>query len=395
MGAPVNHINQIYRTKEFLRIHDRINTQISELKNLIVNIQQIPSPTFQETKRAKFLKRKFNQIGLLDTHTDRVNNIYGRIPGKNLSANSLVVSAHLDSVFSADTDLSIKKQGNNLYGPGIGDNATGVAGLVTIAKLIKESQFPTNSDIWFVGNTCEEGLGDLRGMRAAVEKFGRSARYVVIEGGALGQVIHQAIGVKRLRIAINTPGGHSWGNFGEKNAIHEIGHIISEITSIQVSESPKTTFNVGVIEGGSTVNSIASSASILIDLRSEDNATLDRLVEQVKTTAQKRVAVAKRQNKIISVEIEEVGNRPSGHIPSNNDLVKLAKDALRHIGYPIINNVSGSTDANIPLSLSIPAVCVGLTHSGNSHRLDEYIELPPLNAGLHQLMLLVLAASNY
>ncbi len=390
----MNPVRQVSRSREFKRVLEVIETQIPELIKLIVDIQQIPSPTFEEKRKANFIEQKFLKIGLRDVHKDSINNVYARIPGKNKTTKALVVSAHLDTVFSADTDLSIKKQGPFLYGPGIGDNASGVAAIITIAKLIKKFQIPIDSDIWFVGNVCEEGMGDLRGMHAVVEKFGRQAKYIVVEGGSLGQVIHKAVGVKRFRIAIRVPGGHSWGNFGEPNAIHEISHIVSEISNIKVPDSPKTTFNVGVIEGGTTINSLAPSASVLLDLRSEDKNVLEGLVSQVKSIVEARIAFISCQYKNVSIEIEQVGNRPAGCISNNDPLVKLAEEALQSVGLPEITNHLGSTDANIPLSKGISAVCVGLTLSGNSHRVDEYIDLSPLNVGLHQLLLLILAASN-
>jgi tripeptide aminopeptidase len=238
-------------------------------------------------------------------------------------------------------------------------------------------------------------MGNLRGMRAVFERFGPQARYIVVEGGSLGQIIHKAIGVKRFRIAIRTPGGHSWGSFGEPSAIHELGNLIAEISRIRVPDSPKTTYNVGVIEGGTTVNSIASSASMLLDLRSEEKGVLDQLVTQIKTIVKARQWQAKNNGRNVIFDLEEVGSRPPGSISHKDILVCLAEEALHHVGWPSVTNNSGSTDANIPISQNISGICVGVTTSGNSHRLDEYIDLVHLGAGMQQLLLLTLAAANY
>lgn len=368
--------------------------QIPELTNLIIAVQQIPAPTFAEGARARFILKSFAEYGLQDVHADSLNNIYARLPGFESSSNPLVVSAHSDTVFPVQTDLTVKHEGDLLYGPGIGDNATGVGGILTLARIIKNDRLKHKSDIWLVANVGEEGMGNLRGMRAVVDRFGSKARYLVIEGGSFGQIIFRAIGVKRFRIAISTSGGHSWGSFGEPSAIHELGHIIAEISQIQVPTSPKTTFNIGLIEGGTTVNSIASSASLLLDLRSEEKIALERLVSQVDSIVKSRKIKANYRKLKISFHMEQVGYRPPGGIDPNDSLVCLADNALQYVGYPALSNNIGSTDANIPLSMGISCVCVGLTTSGNSHRLDEYIDLNHLKEGMQQLLLLVLAAAN-
>ena len=368
----------------------------TELLDLIISVQQIPAPTFDEADRAAFVEKYFSNLGLQDVRQDRIHNVYARFRGTNSELSTpLIVSAHSDTVFPIETDLSITRNGHLLCGPGIGDNATGVAGIMTLAKTLRTLDLVPKSDIWFIVNVGEEGLGNLSGMRAVVKKFGRQARYIVVEGGSYGQIIHEAIGVCRFRIGITTKGGHSWGSFGQPSAIHEIGHLIADISRLSVPISPKTTYNIGVIEGGTTVNSIASSASFLLDLRSEETAVLEELVSQVKAIVESRRAKAKQEDRDVAFHMEQVGSRPAGQIHHEDPLVFLAEKALHQVGWPHVMNIAGSTDANIPLSQNIPCVCVGLTTSGNSHRLDEYIDLTHLQAGMQQLILLALAAADY
>ncbi len=242
-----------------------------------------------------------------------------------------------------------------------------------------------------MANVGEEGLGDLRGMRAVVAKFGSQARYIVVEGGIFGFICHQAIGVRRYRLDITAPGGHSWGSFGSTSAIHVMGHLIAAIDQIPVPKSPRTTYNVGVVEGGQSINSIAQNASMWLDLRSEEVGELEELEERV------RQIVSELLNRFTEAKIAMtmVGNRPAGQIGRSTPLVTWAEAALRQTGHEKVEYFAGSTDTNIPLSQGIPGVCVGLARSANVHRLDENLDPSSLPAGLGQLLLLSLAAAGF
>lgn len=363
---------------------------LAQIVEQAIAVQQVPAPTFAEERRAAYIAARFSELGLRDVRLDELNNVYGRYPGYDGGA-PVVISAHSDTVFGADVDLTVRREGHLVAGPGIADNSLGVAGLFQLAAALQRHALRPARDIWFVSNVGEEGLGDLRGMRAVVEHFGRAHAYIVVEGGLFGRICHQAIGVRRYRIAVQTPGGHSWGAFGAPSAIHHLGEIISAINHISVPESPKTTYNVGVISGGTTVNSIAAEAHLLLDLRSEGSAALDELVAQVDNIVQK----AKRAQDVV-VAIEVIGDRPAGEIPRDSWLVSLAVDALRQVGAADnIEFTAGSTDANIPLSRGMSAVCIGLAQSGNAHRLDEYLDVTDIPAGLGQLLLLTLAAAEH
>jgi acetylornithine deacetylase/succinyl-diaminopimelate desuccinylase-like protein len=370
--------------------HDRLDEVIEQ----IIAIQQIPAPTFDEERRARYLETCFGQLGLEDVSRDRLNNVYACSPGAGSGRPPLVISAHLDTVFPLETDLTIRRDGSLVYGPGIGDNSTGLAGLLLTARALHEHQFDHAADIYFIANVGEEGLGDLRGMRAVVERFGGAATYVVVEGGLYGQLTHEAVGVRRYRIEVEAPGGHSWGGFGAASAIHVLGHLIAAIDGLDAPAAPKTTYNVGIIEGGLSINSIASSASLWLDLRSEAPEALGQLIEQVKAIVRGMNRQHKKDGDGVQITMKQVGDRPAGSIARRSPIVALAEAALREVGHDEVGYIVSSTDTNIPLSRGFQAVCLGLTHSGNSHRTDEYIDVTHLPAGLGQLLLVALAAAG-
>lgn len=362
----------------------------SQTLELAIAIQQIPSPTFAEAARAAFVQQQFTAVGLHDVCQDALHNVYGRYPASQPTHPPVIISAHSDTVFPANTDLTVRREGSRIYGPGIADNSTGVAGMITLAQTVRHFNFDLPADLWFVANVGEEGLGDLRGIRAVVEKFGGEALYIVVEGGLYGQISHQGIGVKRFKITVETPGGHSWGSFGTRSAIHELARIITGIDRLAVPKTPKTTYNVGVIEGGTSINSIAQSASGLLDLRSESPGELENLVTAVTHIIEN---AAKRKDTTVTMTM--IGNRPAGGIPRETPLVQAAEAALQAVGCQNPRFIASSTDANIPLSQGMTAVCIGLADSHNAHRLDEHLDTTNLPHGLSQLLLLTLAASGY
>jgi len=347
-----------------------------------IAIQQIPAPTFKEAERASFVCESFAAEGLVDVFRDEIGNVYGRLPGSDRAA-PLVVSAHLDTVFPAATDLTLCRQSERLCGPGIGDNSVGIAGLFGVIWGLRQRAATLPGDLWLVANVGEEGLGNLNGMRAVVRRFGSGVRaYIVLEGMALGQVYHRGLGVQRYRITVQTAGGHSWVDFGRPSAVHKLAEIITQFNAICLPEKPRTTLNVGVIRGGMTVNTIAAEASLELDLRSEEAGALKSLAAEVEAI----VRGAHRGE--IDVEAEIIGARPAGQLPVEHPLVRLAVRCLERQGIAPHLNV-GSTDANIPLSQGIPAICVGLTNGSGAHTVGEFIYTQPLTRGLAQLIDLV------
>lgn len=353
-----------------------------------LRIQQIAAPTFHEKERALYVANRFRELLLDDISIDDLNNVYGRMPGKGSDV-ALLVFAHTDTVFSADTDLSIRRSGDLIYGPGIGDNSVGVAGMLGAIKSIQESGRAPECDIWFVADSCEEGLGDLRGAKAAYARLQRQVRAVInLEGLALGHVYNAGIAVHRLRISAKAEGGHSWLHHGRPSATQAIMQLGHQISNLELPVSPRTTCNIGMIDGGHAINAIATEASLWLDMRSVDTRALADLGQGVGRLVQQ----SRRDG--LQFEVETVGERPAGSIADDHELVRGALDALAEIG---INGTleTASTDGNVPLSQGCPAVTIGITRGGNAHRLDEYIEVAPIRFGLKQLITLVLASARY
>ncbi len=347
-----------------------------------IQIQQIPAPTFGEHQRAAFVKDRFHEEGLQDVEIDPLGNVYARWPGEG-TAGPIILSAHTDTVFPPGTDLTCWRQNGKIYGPGIGDNSLGVAGLFGLLWALRRTQSAIPGDLWLVANACEEGLGDLKGMRAVVDRFGDSPlAYIVLEGMSLGKIYHRGLGVQRYRIRAQTQGGHSWADYGSPSAIHELAALITRLTAIPVPKRPRASLNVGVVSGGFSVNTIAAEASLELDLRAEKPAPLQKLIQAV----EKLVSGSKRPG--VRLEAEIIGQRPAGEIPPSHPLVKAAEAALKKQGIRPQRSI-GSTDANIPLSRGLPCVCLGLTHGGGAHTTGEYIEIEPVEQGVTQLLSLI------
>jgi len=356
---------------------------IQQIIELAIQIQQIPAPTFNESKRAEFVRDTFLKEGLKDVSIDEVGNVYGLLSSsKPLTANSqpLIISAHTDTVFPLDMDLKVRREADKVHGIGIGDNSLGVAALVGLIWMLRERKIKLNGDVWFVANVCEEGLGDLRGMKAVVDRFGDNVlAYLVLEGMALGHVYHRAVGVKRYRVTAKTKGGHSWSDYGHLSAIHELSKLVVQLTSLQLPKEPRTTMNVGKISGGTSINVIAPEASLELDLRSEGQESLAKLVSD----AEKLIREASKPG--LKVEPEAIGQRPAGEMSPNHPLIQLAEECLREQGLDAVLT-TGSTDANIPFSKNFPALVLGITTGGGAHTKDEYINTAPVEKGMEQLV---------
>ncbi len=361
-----------------------------------IAVQQVPAPTFGEFERARFVQEAFSQAGLDDVAMDDLHNVYGRIPGAgNVIPDDggacLLVTAHLDTVFPAGTDLSVRRTPGRISGPGIGDNSLAVAALIELPRLLREAGVTLDRDCWLVANVCEEGQGDLRGSREVMGRFGPSpAAWIVLEGGFLGRVCFHGVGSLRYRISVCTEGGHSWFDFGRPSAIHVLVDLAKQLTELRVPSDPKTTFNVGVIQGGASVNTIAESAHLELDLRSEDPDAFGELIAQVDCLRDTFAPAG------ADVSWEIIGRRPAGGLPPDHPLVASALAALSEAGFEAgeIDTSPASTDANTPLSAGRPAVCIGLARGYHLHRLDEYIETDGLATGLAQLLLLLQKLQN-
>jgi acetylornithine deacetylase/succinyl-diaminopimelate desuccinylase-like protein len=356
-----------------------MNDFVNRVIELAIQIQQIPAPTFHEQKRAEFILGLFSREGLKDVCMDETGSVFARLVGQG-RGKSLIVSAHMDTVFPLDTDLRVTRGSELIHGPGLGDNSLGVAALFGLIWALRERKIELDGDVWFVANVCEEGLGDLRGMKAVVDRFGADVlAYLVLEGLALGHVYHRAVGVKRYRVTARTSGGHSWSDYGQPSAVHEISKLVVNLASLNLPNQPRTTMNVGKISGGTSVNVIASEATFDLDLRSEGQESLAELV----SAAEKIIRNANKPG--VSMEAEVIGQRPAGQMSAHHPLVKLAEECLREQGLePAL--ISGSTDANVPLSKGFPAIVLGVTTGGGAHTTREYINTVPAERGIEQLV---------
>ena len=371
-----------------------IEPSISErVIHLAEKIQQIPAPTFNEHQRAKFIQRNFIEFGIKEVLLDDIGNVYALIRGRG-EKQPLVVSAHLDTVFPSSTDLSISRTQDRISGPGIGDNSLGLAGLFGLFWALYANNDVKNpgpqlaGDVWLVANVGEEGLGNLNGMKAVVNRFGGGVcAYLILEGTSLGQIYHRGLGVKRYRITANTKGGHSWVDFGKKSAIHEIAELVVKIKALNYSKEPRTSYNVGIISGGTSVNTIAAEANLQLDLRSVNPKALDEISNQVEVLVKHS---NQKGGEDLQIVAEVIGERPSGETPADHPLVKLAEGCHIANGLRAKLNI-GSTDANEPLSRGYPAICLGLTTGGGVHTTGEYIDIKPVGQGLGILVDLVQA----
>ncbi len=352
---------------------------------LAEEIAAIPAPTGDEKLRTTFVRDRMATLGYDAVDVDALGNVVGRLQG--LAAEPrLLIAAHLDTVFPMSTRLSVRNDKKRSYGPGIGDNCLGIAAALLIPSMLEAAGLRPDVDLLITGNVGEEGLGNLRGMIAVMDDHPEVGAVIAIEGHNLGRVTHIAVGSMRYRIVVEGPGGHSWGDFGKRNAIHVAASIIAELDDLELPGSPKTTLSVGTIEGGISVNTIAPSCTFLLDLRSVDAAELANLNSAVER-------ILKRKRKDISVNAELLGVRPAGQVPHHARITRIASAILESMGITPTGDAS-STDANIPISRGIPAVCIGLTHGGNVHKEDEYIEREPVARGLYQLLGLTVSVAE-
>ena len=358
-----------------------------DVLTLTRRISEVPAPTDDEVERSSFFKERVAELGL-KVASDELGDIVATLPGRlaaGTGASTLLIAAHLDTVFGRDVPLQVSASEGRLTGPGIGDNSLAVATVLALPRLFAAAGLKPAVDILITGNVGEEGLGNLRGIREVMKSRPGIGAVIALEGHNLGRVTHVAVGSRRYRIRATGPGGHSWGDFGQPSAIHVMAKFIADLDAIPLPRTPKTTLNVGTIDGGVSVNTIAPSVSCLLDLRSTDEHSLQRLTERVT-----RLAAKHSRPDGVTLALETIGERPAGVVPVDSPVVKMATATLSILGVDATLDAS-STDANVPIAMGIPAVCIGLTTGGNVHRVDEYIDTEPIPVGLAQLGLLSLA----
>ena len=366
-----------------------------------IRISEISAPPFQEAARAAYMKKVLASTGLR-VETDDIGNVIGEWPGS--SPEIVMLTAHLDTVFPAGTDVRVKREGGRLLAPGISDNGTGLAALVALSKAFRDAKIKTTKTILFVADVGEEGEGNLRGMRALVEAYKKRLKYVLaLDGSATEYVTTAALASRRVEITISGPGGHSWSDFGAPNPIHAMGRGIARFVTARVPETPRTSFNIGEIEGGTSVNSIPSSAHMKVDLRSESETELASLEgflrDAVKSGIDEEMAAARERGMSgnpnqLNLKINVLGVRPAGELTENSPLLAALLAADNQLGNRSRRERS-STDANIPLSVGIQAISLGAGgRSGGAHTLEEWYDPSGRELGLQRIALTVLAVAG-
>jgi tripeptide aminopeptidase len=365
-----------------------------------IRLTEIPAPEFDEARRGEALKELFAANGF-QVRTDKTGNVIGERPGSSSDGAKSVIllAAHLDTVFPAATDVRVKRDGARILAPGISDNGVGLASLVGLARALTESRIRTTKTIVLAGDVGEEGEGNLRGMRALVESYGsRLAAVIAVDGPSTDHITTQGIASLRFEATVTGPGGHSWSDFGAPNPITAIARGIVQFSSISIPSDPRSSYNFGTIEGGTSVNSIPSRAGVKIDLRSEDEAELARLEKALRDAMQAGVksetGATKSSSDSLQLAIRSLGTRPAGKLPDDSPLLATVRNVDRYLGNRSRLERS-STDANIPLSMGIPAVALGGGgRGGGSHTLDEWYDPAGRELGLKRLFLTVVSLAG-
>jgi len=376
--------------------HDRIVREMIELN-------EIPAPSFKEMQRARAFAQLLRDSGMTNVEIDPEGNVLALRKGVG-SGPMVAVAAHLDTVFPEGTDVQVKRQGNRLMAPGIGDNTRSLAVLLGIIRALDSARVQTLGDILFVGDVGEEGPGDLRGMRYLFQKGpyrDRIRMFVSIDGAGSGSdIVTTALGSRRYHIVFKGPGGHSYGAFGLVNPVYAMSKAIDRISKIPVPGIPRTTYNVGLVGGGTSVNSIPNEAWMDVDLRSESpqqlNKVSDEMIKQLRAAADEENQSRSTSQGKIELDARVIGERPSGSTPIDSPIVKLAVAAANRFGISPAYSV-GSTDANMPISLGIPAITLDSGGTGGrAHALDEWIDVEKNSSvkGINLVMTTILALSG-
>jgi tripeptide aminopeptidase len=394
--SPAQTINELLATAAVRSAFQFFEANAETITAQQIAISSIPAPPFSERERAEYLAAKFQQLGLDEVAIDREGNCIGLRKGNSLEP-MLAVSAHLDTVFPAGTDVTVRGANGKLFGPGIADDACGLVALLTLAESLKSVNAGTEGSILFVGTVGEEGEGNLRGVRYLFTESPwakRISSFISFDGPGADRIINHALGSRRYRLSVAGTGGHSWTDFGVPNPVHAVGRAIARLVAYPAPREPRTTFNVGRIEGGTSVNAIPSYAAMDLDLRSSSEVELQRLDAFFRRAIREAVddenSVRRQGFPPLTLSLQLIGERPSGQTSRDSSLVQIAVEATKVLGF-IPRFDQASTDANFPISLGIPAVTLGAGGaSGNSHTLEEWYEPRDRASGLKRALLVIL-----
>tara|TARA_B100000902_G_scaffold339117_1_gene341111 strand:+ start:529 stop:1818 length:1290 start_codon:yes stop_codon:yes gene_type:complete len=371
-------IKKLTRNKKVKKAFNYIIDIEEKTNKNLIELTEIEAPPFKEEKRAKEFAKRLQLAGLENVWIDSIGNVIGFLKG-SIGNKNIAINAHIDTVFPEGTDVRVQVRNDTLYAPGIGDDTRGLAMLLTIAETIKMNNIVPVNNIIFIGTVGEEGLGDLRGVRYLFENNNpKIDSWIAIDGGSIGRVNNQALGSYRYEVVFDGPGGHSWGAFGLVNPHHALGYGIKnfiEKADLYTSSGPKTSYNVGVINGGTSINSIPFESSMLIDIRSIEPNRLDDMEEILFNSMQKALKEQnemKRSGSDLALTINKIGNRPSGKVEESVPLIQRTIAATQYMGVEPRLTI-GSTDSNIPISIGVPAVTIGRGgEGGGAHSLDEW-----------------------
>ena len=398
-------VARLAASPEVRSAYNWFRTQEPQLLQWQMEMARIAAPPFGESARGAWLQERFREIGLDDVRIDDVGNVFGIHPG--FGRRYVALSAHIDTVFPANTPLNIRQQGSRIYGPGVSDNGAGVVAMLAIASLLRSVRVRHALPFVFIGNVGEEGEGDLRGMRHifATPRWKDSIAYtLVLDGAGADTIVAEALGSRRFEVIVRGPGGHSWSDFGAPNPIVILAKAIETFSATTVPSIPKTTFNIGVIRGGTSVNSIPESASMKVDIRSTSMAEMERLehslrralnraVEDESMAAEMRSSAQKRPSGV-NCEVVVIGNRPAGELQSGARILQ----AVRAVDAQLSNAAHvqrASTDANVPLSLGLEAIAIGGGGSGGgAHTLQEWFDSNGRELALTRILLTMLALAG-
>ena len=398
--APDRIVHDLISDERVRRALSFFETRATEITEEQIRICSIPAPPFGEGERAEYLRRKFVECGLKDARIDAEGNCVALREGRNLHP-LLVVSAHLDTVFPQGTDYTVRREQGKLFAPGIADDGCGLVALIALLRALEEGAIETAGSLLFVGTVGEEGEGNLRGARYLLsegEWAGRVDSFISFDGPGVERITHAALGSRRYRLRLRGAGGHSWGDFGAANPVHALGRAVARLAAYPAPTEPRTTFNVGRIEGGTGVNVIPIEATMDVDLRSASADELHRLDaffrRAAREAAEDENSLRRAGDPPLEMDLKLIGDRPSGETPADSTIVLIAEEATRAVGHsPRLER--SSTDSNIPISLGIPAVTLGAGGtSGNSHTLEEWYDPRGRELSLKRALLVLLGLTR-
>jgi tripeptide aminopeptidase len=397
--TPETTVRELLNAEGVQRAFRFLETHANAITDEQISICSIPAPPFGEAERAEYLRRKFLDYNLAAV-LDHEGNCLGLRAGAN-TAPLLVVSAHLDTVFPPGTDFTVRREGSKLLSPGIADDGCGLAALLALLGALEAASIETEGSLLFVGTVGEEGEGNLRGARHLLtqgEWANRINAFISFDGPGIERITHAALGSRRYRVQLRGRGGHSWGDFGAANPVHALGRAIARLAAYPAPVEPRTTFNVGHIKGGASVNVIPAEALMDVDLRSASAEELRRLDAFFRRAVREAVddenGARRAGDPPLELDLKLIGDRPSGETPTDSSIVRLAEEATRALGYrPRLDR--SSTDSNIPISLGIPAITLGAGGaSGNSHTLEEWYDPRDRDLSLKRALLLLLGIAG-